>query len=203
MALRMVLVSKIILLAFFLGVTHGEENCANNATECESYEICVYVSPTWSQCVDCSNFVYSCPYYDNATLSAASEACQMNCPAFPCTNYSNTCYGDDVCVEKTDGTWSQCVDCSNPDFQNDCVYYDTSLRSAAVETCQMNCLNTQCTSDDSGMQCLGDYTCVEQSDGNWGQCVDCKDPSVFQTDCYSWSEEFKASAEAACGLTCP
>lgn len=33
--------------------------------------------------------------------------------------------------------------------------------------------------------------------------IDCQDPQVFQTDCYSWTAQFKAAAEAACGLTCP
>jgi hypothetical protein len=201
----MMLLNVLLALASVRGteikLLNDTEPCSNS-TDCESYEICVYVSPYWSQCVDCSNFKYSCPYYDNATLAAAGAACEMNCPAFPCDS-TNLCYGDDECVEKTDGTWSQCVDCVNPQFQQDCVYYDTSLRTAAVETCDLNCLNTLCTTDDSGMPCVDDYTCVEQSDGNWAQCVDCNDPDTFETDCYSWSEEFKASAEAACGLTCP
>lgn len=42
---------------------------------------------------------------------------------------------------------------------------------AAVEACDMNCLNTMCTMDDSGMPCVDPYQCVEQADGNWAQCV--------------------------------
>ena len=51
--------------------------------------------------------------------------------------------------------------------------------------------------------CIGDYTCVAQADNNWSQCIDCSDTSQFQTDCFSWTEAFKAAAEAACDLTCP
>lgn len=102
------------------------------------------------------------------------------------------------------GTWSQCVDCSSPSFQNSCVVWDTDMRSAAVEYCEVNCLNTRCSTDaTTGMPCVDGYTCVVQADNNWSQCIDCSDTSQFKTDCFSWTTSFKKAAEETCGLTCP
>lgn len=180
----------------------GQDPCVTDAN-CTGSSICVDVSPTWSQCVDCSNFENSCPYWDAALLAAASEACQENCPTVRCDNKTAPCYGDDVCVEQTDDAWSQCVDCSQPDWQNDCVHWATTLRAAAVHVCGENCLNCRCTVDDIGMECVDGFTCVVQDDGGWSQCVDCGDEKQFQTDCqYSWTDEFTVAAEAACDLTC-
>lgn len=71
----------------------------------------------------------------------------------------------------TDDSWSQCVDCDQPDFQNTCVVWSTPLRASAVHVCDENCLNTMCTVDDSGMECVDGYTCVVQADGGWSQCI--------------------------------
>ena len=128
-------------------------------------------SSTWSQCVDCTNFDNSCEYWDADVLAAASEACQENCPTMRCDNVTAPCYGGDVCVTATDGSWAQCVDCDQPDFQDTCVVWSTSLRAAAVHVCDENCLNTRCTVDDSGMECVGGFTCVVQADGGWSQCI--------------------------------
>ena len=168
-------------------------------------------SPDWSQCIDCSSFVYDCPYWDAATVAAAAEACQVircaptdaqssdgdktvtvrgdillfgksksrhpyflqeNCPSVRCDDTTMPCWGANVdCVAKPDNSWAQCIDCTPSAFQQDCVKWDTQLRSAAVQDCQVNCLNTMCTVDASGMQCVDDYTCVSQSDGAWSQCI--------------------------------
>ena len=186
---------------------HLTSGCGSDA-DCESYETCVYVNSGWSQCIACDDsFQYSCEYWSEDTLVAAEKACQMNCPGTQCSE-SAPCYGSNVtCVSKSDDTWAQCVDCDPDTFQNDCVGWDTPMREAAVEECQVNCLNTMCTpttnATSSGMPCVDGFTCVVQADSNWAQCVDCDDTASFMSDCYSWTEKFKTAAEEACGLTCP
>ena len=97
---------------------------------------------------------------------------QENCPSVRCDDATMPCWGANVdCVAKPDNSWAQCIDCTPSTFQQDCVKWDTQLRSAAVQDCQVNCLNTMCTVDASGMQCVNDYTCVSQSDGAWSQCI--------------------------------
>ena len=183
-------------------VTAGTDPCTGDS-DCDGSEICVDVNANWAQCVDCTNFEYACPFWDADLLAAASEACVMNCPGVQCTD-DLPCYGSKVdCVPKADNTWSQCVDCHTSQFEEDCQKLDTDMRAAAVLDCGKNCPNTMCTADDSGMQCVDDYTCVIQADGGWSQCIDCTDKSQFKTDCSSWSETFQEAAEAACGYNCP
>mmetsp|Transcript_62248 Transcript_62248/g.124779 ORF Transcript_62248/g.124779 Transcript_62248/m.124779 type:complete len:215 (-) Transcript_62248:47-691(-) len=181
----------------------GDGNVCTTAADCESFELCVEISPTYSQCVDCTNYQFECGYWDTDTLQAMSQACDMNCASAKCDNTTAPCYGGDTCVTEEDGSWSQCVDCTTSVFQADCVKWDSDLRQAAVESCEVNCLNVQCTADASGMECLAPYQCVTQADQNWSQCVDCTNTDEFDYNCYSWTNSFKVAAEAACDMQCP
>ena len=44
-------------------------------------------------------------------------------------------------------------------------------------------------------------TCVEQTTGDYSQCIDCS-PAAFQLACKSWTKDLLVPAEAACSLKC-
>jgi len=57
------------------------------------------------------------------------------------------------------------------------------------------------TADDCKDKSMKQPECVEQTGGDWSQCVDC-DATAFQSSCKYWSPALLAPAEAACNLNC-
>jgi hypothetical protein len=49
-------VAAALLLLLTATPVNADDGFCKNQTDCPSYDLCVTVSPTWSQCVDCSNF---------------------------------------------------------------------------------------------------------------------------------------------------
>ena len=188
------------VLALFFGVSRAQTQC-KTTDDCPGAQLCVEDNPNYSQCVDCSNFKYSCGYYDESLQLNAEKACQLNCPntTIPCNNITAPCYEEATCVSKADGSWSQCIKCEKSAFEDSCAAWDDDLRAAAIQTCDENCPGTKCNDD---IPCATGTTCVTQADGHYSQCVDCGDTQQFQYDCPYWSEPFKEAAEAACDLTC-
>jgi len=115
------------------------------------------------------------------------------------------CEGKRVCVTQTDGFWSQCVDCAEATFFEECGYWSAELLEAAELKCELSCskkpnTTSQCVTDKKP-GCPSDRVCVTQADGYWSQCVDCK-KKTFQSECSTWSKDLRRAAEHECETTC-
>jgi len=131
-------------------------------------------------------------------LSLARSAAVQTC------NATTPCPTGQTCVTKEDGTWSQCTDCSQPQFSYDCKYWDADLRAAADKACHTSC--TIMTKDQGPCHnavtgCALGLTCATQADGYWSQCISCEDDS-FPYACPYWGPQLLAAAESACQKTC-
>jgi hypothetical protein len=70
---------------------------------------------------------------------------------------------------------------------------------AAEAKCGLDCtgrcphhVDTECPKGD---------TCVVQDGGYFDQCINCS-PDAYQSECIYLSDEMRAAADEACGLTC-
>mmetsp|Transcript_33697 Transcript_33697/g.76374 ORF Transcript_33697/g.76374 Transcript_33697/m.76374 type:complete len:271 (+) Transcript_33697:54-866(+) len=161
----------------------------------------------WSQCVDCSpdGFLRDCILMNQVMRGAAEATCGRTCPFTTPRPLSGGCAGESgvkcqeglTCVEKEDGTWSQCVDCSRRRFPKDCQKLNDGLRLPAVKACRQSCLNTQCHSKD---WCLKPYNCIGNS--TWAQCVNCKSKKTFHYFCRHWNPDFRHIVQKQCGRKC-
>lgn len=105
---------------------------------------------------------------------------------------------DNTCVIDENG-WSQCISCSNDQYQVECSGWDGDLRNAAKAKCQITCETPlACTSDANCTVAPAD-TC--SANGVEGFCVSCNQ-TKYQNECPSWTDEQKASGEATCSLHC-
>uniref|UniRef100_A0A7S0A998 Uncharacterized protein n=1 Tax=Pyrodinium bahamense TaxID=73915 RepID=A0A7S0A998_9DINO len=113
-----------------------------------------------------------------------------------------------TCVTKEDGTWSQCIDCSEASFPYACEYWDNDLRRAAVKACGLPCEAAppklykdegHCSA--TSAPCISGLTCVTKGDGTWSQCIDCSS-AQFPYDCEWWDNELRAAAVEACSMPC-
>ena len=125
-----------------------------------------------------------------------------------CTN--NDCNTGEICVTQADGYYSQCVNCSTDNFKNDCGYWGTEFKEAAVDAC------TEITACEPSLQyyvdtdpehykcasngdCSGSKVCLE---GN-GQSV-CFDCSNVDSTCFQyWDDQaILDGIKAKCNKSC-
>jgi len=175
--------------------------------QCPGRLVCVTKpDDTWSQCVDCSRqgFLKDCIMMNEEMRDIATEVCGRSCPFTTprptisgCNaTASGRCPGRLRCAATADGSWSQCVDCSQRHFYKDCQKLDRDMRFAAILTCKKTCLDTQCW---GGKWCRRPYKCV--GDRTWAQCIKC-DAKTFRYRCNKWDAGFRRTAERRCHRRC-
>lgn len=114
------------------------------------------------------------------------------------------CAEDRACIAQVGGHWSQCVDCSNDVFQEECNYMGDDMKQAAENFCKTTCTGAPSPPPASTCYpgCEDSRTCVAQDDGYWAQCVDCG-AKFFQEECKYMGSAMRAAAEAFCDAKCP
>ena len=117
------------------------EGCDVASSNCTTPEICVEISPSWSQCVNCDNFMYSCSYWTVDVINASSIACGEKCPYKCDEQYTYPCdtAAGEKCVVATDDSWSQCIECENPSFQDSCAQWSPELRASTFPRAHFAC----------------------------------------------------------------
>mmetsp|Transcript_106834 Transcript_106834/g.319396 ORF Transcript_106834/g.319396 Transcript_106834/m.319396 type:complete len:264 (-) Transcript_106834:57-848(-) len=161
---------------------------------------------TWSQCVDCSTttaFWKDCVMMNAEMREAATAKCGIQCPYTTpkplesgcAADGGASCSGHEKCVSTADGTWSQCVDCSQR-FYKDCQKFESPMRLAAVLACKRTCLGTKCEGKE---WCHSPYKCVGSK--TWAQCVRC-DAKTFKYTCRHWKKDMVDAAQHHCKRRC-
>jgi len=177
--------------------------------------VCVIQSDGfYAQCISCepTSFENSCGFWTDDITAAAEAKCQLTCgDDVPCTDkgldccVDEDCDGETVCAIQSDGNFAQCIDCSEPNFDNSCGFWTSDILTAAESKCGETCPPSATKKDDldcnADADCDGDDVCVIQSDGFYAQCISCE-PTSFENSCGFWTDDITAAAEAKCQLTC-
>jgi len=101
------------------------------------------------------------------------------------------------CVIQADGYYSQCVDCSEPSFDEQCGYWSTQILEAAFKECGISSCPGKCPGG-TDAECPTGETCVQQDDdGSYNDCINCAD---FASECTFWGPSFLSAALAACNV---
>jgi len=131
-----------VALSSACAATESVQRCDPAASgECPSGSVCARQSGEWAQCVSCDaeQFADACPYWQANLTAAAEAACSLTCLGHRGNQcYSIDCNANTTCVHETD-TWSQCVDCGDAAFQEDCGYWSGDFRSKAEAACNQTC----------------------------------------------------------------
>jgi len=117
---------------------------------CGEGSVCAKKDDDWAQCVTCDpeQFQHDCPYLWHESLTAAAEAgCGLTCLGQ--RNSQCVSIGCDpdpaktlTCVSSSD-EWSQCVDCSDAAFSEDCGHWSSELLGAAEVACNAKCTDPE------------------------------------------------------------
>jgi len=174
---------------------------------------CVRHHEQRAQCVDCApeQFALDCPHLWDANLTAAAEeTCGLTCLGernSQCVSIGcNTDPSKNLTCVKASETWSQCVECSEDAFKEDCGHWAEDLLVAAEAACSTTCVVPRRPApkpcDPATLTgCPAGLSCVKKDD-HWAQCVDCA-PERFALECpFLWDADFIAAAEETCGRKC-
>lgn len=190
------------------------DTCMTDA-DCTGGLKCVIESPSYSQCTDCTPaaFATQCESMSETFLLAAEAKCGISTCKDRCPHHTDAdCDKPDSCVVQQDGYYAKCVDCTNStSFNEQCIYWSEQMRTAAEAKCKLNCTKLPPPSPPgpspgghncAELQCTAPAQCVEQSDHNWAQCVDCTNATTYAQQCKGWSPSIRTAAAAKCGLPC-